>query len=380
MIFEDERGKNIFNFNETPFYICQSMTTLNNQNVLRGLHCSPYKKFIVCNKGHIFDVIVYPDGTYKNFNLKEGDSLLIPENCAHGYYCYEESILTYFLEEKYDPSREKNYHWSDPTLNIQWPCENPIVSKKDSENPLFREVEHVVLGSSGFIGGWIKKAFPGCITTHKRLHELEDFLKFIKPKYVISAAGISGKPTIQWCEENKYETLDVNVTCQLMLAKWCEDIGAHLTIVGSGSIYRNPGIYTEDDIPDYTDMFYCKTRILLEQMLDTDKVLYLRVMYPISNDGHSKCFLSKLKTRLTSIHNTKINFTYLPTMMVDVLPELVHKNVTGIFNFVNNETPFVSELIKQEHTVIDFDGSRPQGLLINTKLRNYKILTPVTFS
>lgn len=371
MTFRDERGTNIFNFNIPPFEIVQSMTAFSNRNVLRGLHCSPYKKFIVCNKGYIFDVIVYPDGTTTQTILKEGDSLLVPENCAHGYYCHVESIISYFFGGKYDSSKEKNYHWKDPTLDIKWPCENPIVSMKDSQNSLFREIEHLVLGSSGFIGSWVKKAFPGCLTTDKRLHEIEDFLKFVKPKYVISAAGISGKPTIQWCEENKYETLHVNLTCQLTLAKWCDDIGSHLTIIGSGSIYRNPRVYKEEDEPDYIDLFYCKTRILLEQALDKNKVLYLRVMYPISNDGHPKCFLSKLKTRLNSIHNTQINFTYLPIMIGKVLPELVHKQITGIFNFVNNDTPFITDLINEEHTVVDFNGSRPEGLLDNLKLQKF---------
>ena len=121
--FTDERGEIIFNVDTPPFEIKQCLSSINKKNVLRGLHCSPYQKFITVNHGKIFDVVVQPDGSYDAYILKAGDSLLVEANCAHGYFCYEESEILYFLGNTYDPSLERNYIWNDPILNIEWPQE-----------------------------------------------------------------------------------------------------------------------------------------------------------------------------------------------------------------------------------------------------------------
>ena len=99
--FIDERGEILFNIDTLPFEIKQCFTSRNNKRVLRGLHCSPYPKYITVNSGKIFDVIVKTDGTYDAYILNKCDSLLIPANCAHGYFCYEESEVTYFLGGKF---------------------------------------------------------------------------------------------------------------------------------------------------------------------------------------------------------------------------------------------------------------------------------------
>ena len=82
--FVDERGTLKFLIDTPPFEIKQCIRSYNHKNVLRGIHCSPYKKYITCNRGKLFDVIVYPDGTHKTFILEENDTLLVPENCGPG--------------------------------------------------------------------------------------------------------------------------------------------------------------------------------------------------------------------------------------------------------------------------------------------------------
>ena len=78
-IFSDERGDMIFNFSTAPFKIEQSFTSLNNKNVLRGIHFSPYKKYVTVVSGRIVDVVVSPDGSVNMYELKAGDSILIDE-------------------------------------------------------------------------------------------------------------------------------------------------------------------------------------------------------------------------------------------------------------------------------------------------------------
>ena len=82
------------------------------------------------------------------------------------------------------------------------------------------------MGSRGFLGGEIKKYLEylhkNFITLDTRLNnydEIKHKLNLYKPKYVICTAGISGKPTISWCDKNKEETFNVNVIDTLKLCE-----------------------------------------------------------------------------------------------------------------------------------------------------------------
>jgi dTDP-4-dehydrorhamnose 3,5-epimerase-like enzyme/dTDP-4-dehydrorhamnose reductase len=379
--FTDERGEIIFNVDKPPFEIKQCFSSINKKNVLRGLHCSPYPKFITVNQGKIFDVVVQPDGSYDAYILKAGDSLLVEANCAHGYFCYEESEVLYFLGNTYDPTLEKNYIWNDPILGIEWPQEtkHAIVSKKDLSNKTFVEIDTVILGSNGYIGKHLLRHIPksmGLDTRLENIDELKKYLKILKPKNIISAAGISGKPTIDWCETHKDETIFTNVTCQLQLIHLCKELGVHLTIIGSGAVYNGNKLFTEEDEPTFKGTFYSRARVVLEDIIRStyiQDVLYLRVLYPITGDGDHRCFMEKLKTRRSNIHDTKVTVSVLPSLLPK-LPPLLDQKVTGILNFVNDDVISLSELLQKEnieHKVSSEKSNRGMCCLDTTKLKKF---------
>lgn len=386
--FKDHRGEILFNIDESPFEIKQCFSTLNEKYVLRGLHCSPYPKFITVNSGKIFDVIVKPDGTYDAYNLKKGDSLLIESNCAHGYFCFEQSEIIYFLGGTFDASNEKNYLWNDPYLNIQWPHEvkNAVVSMKDMNNQVFKIFDTVVLGHTGYIGKNILKHVPKSIGLDVRLENIPDLRKYfntLKPKNVICAAGISGKPTIDWCESHKCETIFTNVTCQLNLIHLCKEMGIHLTIIGSGAVYDGNKLFTELDEPNFKGTFYSKARCILEEIIRStyiDDVLYLRMLYPITCDEDPKCFIEKLKLRTSNIHDTQITVTILP-LLLSKLQNILDQKVTGILNFVNNGITTPSELLKIlniKHKMSLEKTNRGLCCLDSSKLKQYISVDDVT--
>ena len=82
-----------------------------------------------------------------------------------------------------------------------------------------------------FLGEQLLKYIPNSVGSTTKLHDIESELKFMKPKNVISAAGISGKPTVDWCETHKDETIHTNLTQQLHLIQVCKNMGIHLTIL-----------------------------------------------------------------------------------------------------------------------------------------------------
>ena len=159
-IFEDQRGffyetyhldkyKNIANID---YKFVQDNLSSSKKNVLRGLHFQkkkPQGKIVRVIKGEVFDVAVDLRVDSDTFGKWESHLLSeinkkqywIPPGFAHGFLVVsEEALVEYKCTDFYDPDDEGSIIWNDPSLNIDWPLSNPIVSIKDSEALSF-EVE-----------------------------------------------------------------------------------------------------------------------------------------------------------------------------------------------------------------------------------------------
>ena len=118
-----------------------SAVAYSKKNVIRGLHFqSPIKqtKIIHVIKGKIMDVAVNIDKNSKSlgkvfkFKLSEGDTIIIPNNYAHGYECLsKECIILYHLDNYRDIKSENGITYNDKQLNIRWNSKRPILSKRD---------------------------------------------------------------------------------------------------------------------------------------------------------------------------------------------------------------------------------------------------------
>ncbi len=120
--------------------------------VLRGFHFQlpPYTqtKLVRVTKGKVYDVIVdlrqdseiY--GQWQGFELSEKNftMLLIPKGFAHAFCTLEpDTEFQYKVDQYYEPKSEDGIIWNDPTLNIDWPIKEPILSEKDSKLQTFEE-------------------------------------------------------------------------------------------------------------------------------------------------------------------------------------------------------------------------------------------------
>jgi dTDP-4-dehydrorhamnose 3,5-epimerase len=153
-IYEDHRGtlyetynKDLFTNNGIP-EIVQEKCSRSEHRVLRGLHYQkdPYGqgKIIRCNRGKIFDVAVdirENSKTYKqwvSYELSESnkDMVYIPPGFAHGILVLTEdgADFSYFTTEKHYPEYEMVIKYDDPTININWPIKDVILSNKDKGN------------------------------------------------------------------------------------------------------------------------------------------------------------------------------------------------------------------------------------------------------
>ncbi|MFM7725273.1 MAG: dTDP-4-dehydrorhamnose 3,5-epimerase family protein, partial [Flavobacteriales bacterium] len=75
-------------------------------------------------------------------SAENGLQMFIPEGFAHGFLVLEDqTIFSYKCSNYYDPKCEQSLKWDDPTLDIQWDCQNPVVSERDQNAPLLKDIQ-----------------------------------------------------------------------------------------------------------------------------------------------------------------------------------------------------------------------------------------------
>jgi dTDP-4-dehydrorhamnose 3,5-epimerase len=120
--------------------------------VLRGLHYQDapgQAKLIRVARGRVYDVAVdiRPDsptfGRFESVILDDSahHQLYIPPGFAHGFATISPAAdVVYKVGSYYDGATERGLAWDDPELAIQWPLDDPVVSRRDQDNPRLREI------------------------------------------------------------------------------------------------------------------------------------------------------------------------------------------------------------------------------------------------
>jgi len=248
---------------------------------------------------------------------------------------------------------------------VQWPPSSSpdgkyVVSEKDDKLAFLKDTvldilptsyspkdTILLMGASGYLGSHLKKAFEAAgmkvRVSKARLDErgvLRDEIEFHGPRSVVCAAGISGRPTVEWCETHKAETIKDNVLGQLMVVDVCKEKNIHCVLLGTGQVYQydeahTPGSgigFKESEAPNYYGSFYAKMRVQLESLLQHyDHVLNLRILYPISSDMHEKSLLTKL-IKYSTVLSIPTSMTIIDALFPYVV-KMVQQDVSGCYNF-----------------------------------------------
>lgn len=110
---------------------------------IRGLHAQrlhPQGKLVRVLQGEILDVVVDIRKGSPRFRRWIGIQLTannfmqcyVPPGYAHGFCVRSEfAQVEYKCSEFYDPSDELRILWNDPTIGIQWPTSQPLLSARD---------------------------------------------------------------------------------------------------------------------------------------------------------------------------------------------------------------------------------------------------------
>ena len=121
------------------------------KGVIRGLHFQAGQaKLVTCTQGEILDVAVDIRPHSKTFGQYEMVSLsaenhrqfFIPEGFAHGFCVVsEDAHVIYKVSSLYNRETEGGFRFDDPSVNIDWPIEDPIISDRDCNAPLLKELD-----------------------------------------------------------------------------------------------------------------------------------------------------------------------------------------------------------------------------------------------
>jgi dTDP-4-dehydrorhamnose 3,5-epimerase len=160
-VFEDDRGYFFESYNRQKFIahgipadFVQDNESCSGKHVLRGLHFQqpPYAqgKLVRVMQGAVLDVAVdlrrhSPTyGRWASIILSDENKWMywIPEGFAHGFLTLtERTVFFYKCTNVYNKASEGAIRWNDPTLNIRWGVDNPVLSAKDQAAALFINFE-----------------------------------------------------------------------------------------------------------------------------------------------------------------------------------------------------------------------------------------------
>ncbi len=156
-VFKDQRGFFLETFQQS---LCQKLGmngsflqdnhSFSRQGCIRGMHFQTHPgqaKLIRVAVGKIYDVAVdiRPESpTYGQWEAVILDDeyhhqIYIPVGFAHGFCVLsDQAHVLYKVSSLYEPEFEKGFRWNDPTVNIKWPVEHPLVSERDQQAPFFK--------------------------------------------------------------------------------------------------------------------------------------------------------------------------------------------------------------------------------------------------
>ena len=206
------------------------------------------------------------------------------------------------------------------------------------------------------------------ITEKVQLHwsETKAMLSHHRPDVLINCLGRTGRPNVDWCEKNKLETAEGNVSIPVMLAELCSKLYIHMIHIGSGCIYfgESPhkeyvddgnlslGGFTidhgwkEDDFAN-PQSYYSQTKYACDLAIGSySNVSILRIRMPISNKNEPRNLINKLRgySEIIDIPNS-VTFIHDLKRCVNWVAK---EKVSGIYHVVNPQ-PLTAARIMREY-------------------------------
>jgi dTDP-4-dehydrorhamnose 3,5-epimerase len=162
-VFADERGffletyrKNDFSEHGIAVDFVQDNHSFSVKGMLRGLHFQKppmaQDKLVRVVTGEVFDVAVDLRSGSPTFGKWVGAKLsgenkqllFVPKGFAHGFLTLSDTAhFEYKVSNYYSPENDSGLLWNDPDVGVEWPINNPILNKRDAQQPRLPAVSHI---------------------------------------------------------------------------------------------------------------------------------------------------------------------------------------------------------------------------------------------
>ncbi|MGD9896501.1 MAG: sugar nucleotide-binding protein [Candidatus Methylacidiphilaceae bacterium] len=227
----------------------------------------------------------------------------------------------------------------------------------------------VLFGGAGYVGSAFQRhlrqrGIPYVAPSRKEVSLLHPesiarFLGEIKPSFLINAAGYTGRPNVDACEEHKTECLLGNAVLPGLLAEVCAERELPWGHVSSGCLYtgdRGAGPngerlgFREEDPPNFcfrtnNGSFYSGTKALGEEILQDAGRCYLwRLRIPFNEIDCQKNYLTKL-LRYERLLDARNSLSQLDDFVRAAVECWERRVPFGIYNVVNPGSVTTREVI-----------------------------------
>lgn len=232
-------------------------------------------------------------------------------------------------------------------------------------------------------------AWSDALLSDARITSKEDALAEIKkhkPDVVLNAAGVTGKPNVDWCDvpENRLKTILGNTVMPVLLAQACAEAGVYLLHVGSGCIFYGDAphpdkMWREDDFGNPLPT-YSRSKWAADLVLSTlPKVGIARIRMPLDRIPGPRNLIDKL-ARYPKVVDVQNSATVMDDMVI-AFRGLLEKKGEGIFHVTNPGALTHRELIALYEELVDpahtNDWITPEELVgqgLATKLRSNNLM------
>jgi dTDP-4-dehydrorhamnose reductase len=235
---------------------------------------------------------------------------------------------------------------------------------------------YVILGATGYLGSYFVSHLKGegevvrglsrKEVDYTNLDNLLTFLRSTKPKFLINAAGYTGKPNVDACESDKAECLFGNAVLPGRIRTACEEVGIPWGHVSSGCIYsgrkKNGEGWREGDEPNFSFRnspcsFYSGTKALGEEVLkDAENCYIWRLRIPFNENKNPRNYLQKL-LNYSNLLEAENSISHIDEYVRSCVSSFTKQCKPGIYNLTNTGSITTRQVVEwmREEGVADKD-------------------------
>jgi dTDP-4-dehydrorhamnose reductase len=229
----------------------------------------------------------------------------------------------------------------------------------------------IILGTNGYIASSLAKlcmmtrSFDVQFVSRTEVNYLngsilKSYLKDVNASSVVNAAGFTGKPNVDACENAKSDCLQGNAVLPGIIREVCEDLKIPWGHISSGCIYsgRRPdgGGWTEDDEPNFSFRsppcsFYSGTKSLGEEVLvGAENCFVWRLRIPFNHEAHPRNYLQKVLSyeNLLDVENSVSHLDEFCQKCVECFTKDIEPGVYNMTNSGSITTTQITEWIIEE--------------------------------